>query len=179
VERAVREAEFSEYFRSRAAHLRRLAYALCGDWHTAEDLTQSTFVALYRRWGTVREATADAYARRTLVNTFLSHRRGRRRELVVAETPDRPSTSTGDPAMRVDIGRALAALTPQQRAVVVLRHLEDLPVSEVAEILGMAEGSVKSQTSRAVEALRRHFPAELTSARSELASPAARSRRNS
>jgi RNA polymerase sigma-70 factor (sigma-E family) len=161
VERAVREAEFSEYFRARVAALRRLAYALCGDWHTAEDLTQSTFVALYRTWGTVREATIDAYARRTLVNAFLSHRRGRRRESVVAETPERPFMGTGDPAMRIDLGRALAALTPQQRAVVVLRHLEDLSVSEVAEILGMAEGSVKSQTSRAVDALRRYLPAEM------------------
>src|SRR5512138_2363420 len=86
-----RDAGFAEYFTARATVLRRLAYALCGDWHGAEDLVQITFVKLYRHWRRVRAETADAYARRILVNTYLSHRRGLRREASVPEVPDRPA----------------------------------------------------------------------------------------
>jgi RNA polymerase sigma-70 factor (sigma-E family) len=149
------EAEFAEYFRARAVHLRRLAYALCGDWHTAEDLVSSTFVSLYRNWGRVRSETVDAYSRRILVNAYLSHRRDRGREHVVAQTPDRAAPGPADSGARVDLGRALAALPPRQRAAVVLRHLEDLSVAEVADLLDVSEGTVKSQTARGVQALRR------------------------
>ncbi|HLT10647.1 MAG TPA: sigma-70 family RNA polymerase sigma factor, partial [Micromonosporaceae bacterium] len=97
--------------------------------------------------------SVDAYVRRILVNTYLSHRRDRRRE-VVTEPPDGPA-SVSDADSRLDIGRALAALPAGQRAMVVLRYLEDLPVREVAMIMGTAEGTVKSQTARGVEAMRR------------------------
>lgn len=147
------DADFADYFRGRVVPMRRLAYALCGDWHTAEDLVQTAFVALYRNWGGIRPESLDAYARRVLVNTFLSHRRNRRRESVTASLPEAPVIGA-DPGARIDLGRALAELPPRQRAAVVLRHIEDLPVSEVADILGMAEGTVKSQTARGVEALR-------------------------
>jgi DNA-directed RNA polymerase specialized sigma24 family protein len=74
------ESEFTDYFTARMERLRALAFALCGDWHTADDLIQTTFVKLYRRWPRIRSQSVDAYARRTLVNTFLSGRRsGRRR----------------------------------------------------------------------------------------------------
>jgi RNA polymerase sigma-70 factor (sigma-E family) len=148
------DSEFTAYFTARAAALRRLAFVLCGDWHTADDLVQQTFVKLYRRWRTVERGSVDPYTRRILVNTFLSHRRDRRRETVVAEVPDWPDAER-DPGSRADIARALRSLSPQHRAVVVLRHLEDLSVAEVAEILGLAEGTVKSQTARGVDALRR------------------------
>lgn len=147
------EADFAEYFTAHVAALRRLAYALCGDWHAAEDLTQTAFVKLYRHWRRVQRESVDAYVRRILVNTYLSHRRDRRRE-VVTEPPDGPA-SVSDADNRLDIGRALALLPAGQRAMVVLRYLEDLPVREVAMIMGTAEGTVKSQTARGVEALRR------------------------
>ncbi|XVU29875.1 sigma factor [Actinoplanes sp. CA-054009] len=70
--RADWEEQFVEYFRARAQALRRLAYSLCGDWHTAEDLVQVTFVRLYRRWTGLRGETVDAYARRVLVNGALT-----------------------------------------------------------------------------------------------------------
>ena len=146
------DADFAAYFAGRVSSVRRLAYALCGDWHLADDLTQTTFVKMYPRWRRIRGAAVDAYARRVLVNTYLSHLRRSRRETVVADVPDRPGpdvTRSDD-----DLGRALRRLPAQQRAVVVLRHLEDLSVAEVADLLGVAEGTVKSQSARGLAAMR-------------------------
>ena len=148
------EADFAEFFAARASSLRRLAYALCGDWHTAEDIVQGAFVRLYRQWRRVRPETADAYIRRSVVNAYMSHRRDRRREWVSSAPPDRPAPPGPDAAARLDLDRALATLPKQQRVMVVLRHLEDLPVSEVALLLGVAEGTVKSQTAKALKRLK-------------------------
>jgi RNA polymerase sigma-70 factor (sigma-E family) len=150
---ADREIQFAEYFTARAGWLRRLAYGLCGDWHTAEDLAQTTLVRLYRGWARIHLESVDAYARRTLVNAFLSHRRYRRRESIVTHPPDRPFHGA-DVAQRVTLREALATLAPRQRAVVVLRYLEDLPVAEVAELLDVAEGTIKSQCARGLQTLR-------------------------
>jgi RNA polymerase sigma-70 factor (sigma-E family) len=149
------ELEFGDYFAARVVPLRRLAYALCGDWHLAEDLVQITFVKLYRHWRRIRAETVDAYARRTLVNTFLSDRRGRRMERVLNDLPDRSGYEPTDLAQGIDLRRCLARLSPQQRAMVVLRYLEDLSVADVAAVLGVAEGTVKSQTARGIQSLRR------------------------
>jgi RNA polymerase sigma-70 factor (sigma-E family) len=147
------DQEFADYFAARSLSLRRLAFALSGDWFLADDLVQHTFMQLYRHWRRLRGETLDAYSRRTLVNAFLSHRRRHRREQVVAEPPDwvtqEMDLSGGD-----DIAAALAALPPRQRALVVLRHLEDMSVADAAELLGITEGTVKSQTARALDKLR-------------------------
>ena len=147
------EDQFVEYFRVRAQPLRRLAYSLCGDWHTAEDLVQLTFVRLYRRWPRIRAESVDAYARQVVVNAFLTHRRSRRRESLMADPPER-ATGGVDPTELLTVRRALADLAPRQRAAVVLRYLEDLPVAEVATLLGITEGTVKSQTARAIQSMR-------------------------
>ncbi|MFJ7210025.1 SigE family RNA polymerase sigma factor [Amycolatopsis sp. NPDC098790] len=125
-----------------------------GAWHEAEDLVQAMFVQLYRRWRRVRPDTADAYARRILLNLFLAGRRRSGREYVTAVVPDTESPPGRDTPLRLDVERALSELTPRQRAMVVLRFLENLPVAEVASLLGIAEGTVKSQTARGVGALR-------------------------
>ena len=151
--RADWEDQFVEYFCARAQPLRRLGYALCGDWHTAEDLVQLTFVRLYRRWPSIRDETVDAYARQVLVNAFLTHRRARRRESLMADPPERAAGGV-DPTDGLAVRRALADLAPRQRAAVVLRYLEDLPVAEVATLLGITEGTVKSQTARAIQSMR-------------------------
>ncbi|MFC7533566.1 SigE family RNA polymerase sigma factor [Actinoplanes sp. GCM10030250] len=158
VVRADWEDQFVEYFRVRAHPLRRLAYSLCGDWHTAEDLVQLTFVRLYRRWPSIRDESVDAYARQIVVNAFLTHRRARRRESLMADPPERPAGGD-DPAESLAVRRALADLAPRQRAAVVLRYLEDLPVAEVAALLGISEGTVKSQTARAIQSMRGAFGA--------------------
>jgi RNA polymerase sigma-70 factor (sigma-E family) len=147
------EADYSAYFTARAVALRRLAYGLCGDWHLAEDLVQATFVKLYRHWNRAQADTLDAYVRKILVNTFLSHRRSRRHEQVMPDVPDRPAR-TGDVPALLDLSAALARLPRQQRAVLVLRYLEQLSVAETADALGVAEGTVKSQTARGLDALR-------------------------
>lgn len=154
--RADWEDQFVEYFCARAQPLRRLAYGLCGDWHTAEDLVQLTFVRLYRRWPGIRDDSVDAYARRVLVNAFLTHRRARRRESLMADPPER-AAGGADPTDGLAVHRALADLAPRQRAAVVLRYLEDLPVAEVAALLEISEGTVKSQTARAIQSMRGAF----------------------
>ncbi|WP_433266439.1 SigE family RNA polymerase sigma factor [Actinosynnema sp. CS-041913] len=153
------EQEFAEYFAARREAVRRTAFLLCGDWHRADDLAQTAFVALHRRWRKVRDKQAlDAYVRRTLVRAVIDEsRRPWRRERFVDEVPETPSND-GEIADSVATREALVAglkrVPPRQRAVLVLRFLEGLDVSAAAEALGCSEGTVKSQTSRGLEALR-------------------------
>lgn len=148
------DAEFASYFAGRVSAVRRLAYALCGDWHTADDLVQITFVKVYPRWRRVRGDAIDAYVRKVLVNSYLTHLRKHRRETVVAEPPEKAVPASQESPASEELGEALRRLPGQQRAVVVLRHLEDLPVAEVAALLRIAEGTVKSQSARGIAALR-------------------------
>ncbi|WP_158847158.1 SigE family RNA polymerase sigma factor [Saccharothrix deserti] len=153
------EQEFAEYFVARREAVRRTAFLLCGDWHRADDLAQTAFVALHRRWRKVRDKQAlDAYVRRTLVRAVIDEsRRPWRRERFVDEVPETPS-GDGEIADSVATREALVAglrrVPPRQRAVLVLRFLEGLDVAAAAEALGCSEGTVKSQTSRGLEALR-------------------------
>jgi RNA polymerase sigma factor (sigma-70 family) len=126
--RAGRDSEVVEYFTARGHWLRRIAYGLCGDWHTADDLVQATFIRLYRQWDRVRHDSLDAYARRVLVNRFLTLRSSGRRESVTDRPPDLPDRGT-DLARRIAVHQALAALAPRQRAVVVLREALGDPAS--------------------------------------------------
>jgi RNA polymerase sigma-70 factor (sigma-E family) len=162
------ESQFVEYFTARHGALRRLAFGLCGDWHAADDAVAHTFTQLYRHWPRVRPESKDAYARQILVNALRSHRHRRRGEVLTTELPDSAMPEV-DAGGRLDLHRALARLPRRQREMVVLRYLEDLPVCEVAVILRVAEGTVKSQTARGIEALRR-----LLDARTEEAHVAAR-----
>lgn len=150
-----RDREFSEFFAARGPALRRTAYLIVRDWHLAEDVTQQAFAKLYVAWPRVRTETRDAYARKAVVNTALSQAR-RRSERPVAELPDAPAPPAEDPAL--DIAHALGLLPERQRAIVALRFLDDQPIAEVARILGVAEGTVKSQTARALDTLRTHLP---------------------
>jgi RNA polymerase sigma-70 factor (sigma-E family) len=145
---------FAAYFADRVAGLRRSAYLLTGNWHDAEDVAQAAFVRLYGVWPRVRRDTADAYLRKVMVNVFLSSRRGQpARERPVPDLPELPvAAPVADD--RLALRQALASLTPHQRAVVVLRFWDGLSVSEAAAALGVSEGTVKSQTHRAVLAMR-------------------------
>ena len=149
--RKAEEERFHEFVAARMDRWRRSAFLLCRDWHTADDLVQLTFVKLYPQWRRVRDGSVDAYVRRILVNTYLSHVRKHRREKVVAEVPETPAPEADS---HEGLSQALRRLPPQQRAVVVLRHLEDLSIADVAEVLHLAEGTVKSQSARGVAALR-------------------------
>jgi len=156
------EQEFAEYFTARRDAVRRTAFLLCGDWHRADDLAQTAFVALHRRWRKIRDRQAlDAYVRRTLVRAVIDEsRRPWRRERFVDAVPE-----DGDPALgRDSLGDGVATrqalldglrrVPPRQRAVLVLRFLEGLDVAGTAAVLGCTEGTVKSQTARGLDALR-------------------------
>ncbi|MDQ1706019.1 MAG: hypothetical protein QOF18_2385 [Frankiaceae bacterium] len=152
----VTDADFAALFVGRAAALRRTAYLLCGDWHRAEDLTQTAFAKLFAAWPRLRDpGAAESYLRRTLTHAYLDDsKRLWRREQATATMPEvagQPS-STDD---RIVLLAALAQVPPRQRACLVLRFFDDLSVEATAEVLSCSAGTVKSNTARGLEALRR------------------------
>jgi RNA polymerase sigma-70 factor (sigma-E family) len=154
------DEDFARYVRARQHRLLRAAYLVCGDAHLAEDLLQAAFAKLAGRWEKVRGENPDAYVRKTLYRDAVSSWRRTRREsltsLPLLEVPVQDQSSqTGQ---RVDLERALAELTPKQRAVVVLRFFEDRSEVESAEALGVSVGTVKSQTHTALARLRTLLP---------------------
>jgi RNA polymerase sigma-70 factor (sigma-E family) len=162
------EADFRSYAVSRMRDLRRTAFLLCGDWHHADDVTQTVLTKLYVNWSKVqRRERVDAYVRTMLVRaTFARGRRfSWRREVSSAELPE---TTVVDqpPEDRMVLVDALARVPPRQRAVLVLRFWEDLDVAETARVLGCSEGTVKSQTARGLATLRNVLPDSVLEGRS-------------
>ena len=149
------EEDFVEFAEASTARLRRTAFLLCGDWHTAEDLVQTALTKVFLSWRTIRRRDAvQAYATRTLVNAYLADKRLKRpREYLTGVLPERPVESPG-PETRMVMLDALASLPPRGRAVVVLRYWADLSVEQVAAVLGCSAGNVKSQSARALAKLR-------------------------
>ena len=152
------EQEYVEFTAARLPAMRKLAYLLCGDPHRAEDLVQQTFVKLYTSWRRARAVEhLDGYVRAMLVRAFLNERRrpwATRVQLTDA-VPERAVGHQPDVEGRTVLRAALNRLPPRQRAVLVLRFLCDLPIADVAELLGCSPGTVKSQTSHGLAALRR------------------------
>ena len=146
--------EFAEFARVMSPRLRRTAFLLCGDWHTAEDLAR-TLAKVFVSWRRIRRQDAvHAYANRTLVNAYLAHRRLKRTgELVTGWFPERPAQDPA-PETKMMVLDALATLPPRSRAVVVLRYWADLSVDQAAAVLGCSPGNVKSQSARALDKLR-------------------------
>lgn len=152
---AKRESEFVAFYVGRRHALRRTAYLIVQDWHIAEDLVQQSMVRLYAAWPRVRRESAEAYARRAVVNECLSHLR-RRRDIPVDRVPDTAEGPWDETPL--DVGAALALLPPRQRAIIALRFLDDVSVADVAQALAVTEGTVKSQTAKALNTLRVHLP---------------------
>jgi RNA polymerase sigma-70 factor (sigma-E family) len=136
--------------------MRSTAYLLCGDWHHAEDIVQTAFTKLYLAWNRVaRHEVLDAYMRRIVVRCYLDERRrGWRRERASGTLPDTAEAAPVDPDARILLLRALSAVPPRQRAVLVLRYWEDLDIAATARVLDCSTGTVKSQTNRGLAALR-------------------------
>ncbi|MGP2437384.1 SigE family RNA polymerase sigma factor [Streptomyces sp. JW3] len=153
---AVREREFREFAEARQAQLRRSAYLLCGDWHQAQDLTQTTLMKLYAAWSRVRrDGNVDAYARTILTRAFIDQqRRGGWREESVGEPPDLTPAVPAAPELRLMMQEALMELSPRYRAVLVLRFWEDWTVEQTAQALRVSPGTVKSQSARGLTRLR-------------------------
>lgn len=153
----VDEDEYRQFVAARLEQLRRTAYLLCRDWHTADDLVSITLGKLYRAWRRVREAeNVDAYVRAVLTRVWLDEcRRPWRRERSTDEVPDFPTPGTEPSVGDRELLLALLGKLPERRrAVLVLRYYCDLSVEETAQILGITTGTVKSQSARALEALR-------------------------
>jgi RNA polymerase sigma-70 factor (sigma-E family) len=154
--RASREAEYTEYVQARLAWLRRTAYLLCQDWQGADDLVQAAITRLYTHWGKARDANSiDAYTRTILVRLFIQERRTpwARRVILASDHLDQPM-AVPDHDARLDVRAALSSLPPRQRATLVLRFYNDLSVEQVAEVLGVSSGTIKSQTSKGLATLR-------------------------
>lgn len=154
--RADREAAYTTFVTARRDHYRRVAYALCGDWHRADDLVQAALVKLYVAWPKVRRTgSEDAYLRTILVRVSIDeHRRPWRRESATDTLPDRAARPALPVEERSALLDALHALPAQQRAAVLLRHWLGLSVQETAREMRISEGTVKSHTSRGIAALR-------------------------
>ncbi|WP_034267565.1 SigE family RNA polymerase sigma factor [Actinospica robiniae] len=155
------DEDFAAFARERQQQLYRTAYLLCGNRDRAQDLVQSTLVALLKSWNRVRDAdNPDGYVHTALVRTFLSERRRLRREAEIHTLASSRSAAHHAPAhdattdLRLTILQALRQLPPKPRAMVILRYWEDLTIEQTAAALGCSEGNVKSQCSRSLEKLR-------------------------
>ena len=149
------EDEFVQFAEAVAPRLRRTAFLLCGDWHTAEDLAQTTLAKVFASWRRIRRRDAvNAYAMRTLLNTYLADSRKKRPAEVLTGRLPEPLVPAPSPELRMAVLEALAMLPPKARAVVVLRYWADQSIEETATLLGCSPGNVKSQSARALDKLR-------------------------
>ncbi len=155
------DAEFAAWMAARQGALARTAYLLTGSQSAADDLLQATLTKIYLAWPRIADRQhVDAYARRALVNEHRSTwRKASRRQEVLAETPpersEQPPEYDGE---REAVWQLVQGLPPRQRAVIVLRYYEDLSEAQIADLLGISTGTVKSQASRALAALRDRVP---------------------
>ena len=148
---------FRDYVTARSGSLLRMAYLLTRNLADAEDLVQAALAKTYQAWDRIEDRNAlDGYVRRAMVNTHISWwRRRRLEEYPTDEVPDRAvADHAADSELSDPVQRALDRLPSRMRAAVVLRYCEDMSEAEVAEALGISQGTVKSTVSRAVAKLR-------------------------
>jgi RNA polymerase sigma-70 factor (sigma-E family) len=148
---------FREYVAARSRSLLRTAYLLTGNIPDAEDLVQSALAKTYQAWDRIEDRAAlDGYVRRAMVNTHISWWRRRRvEEFPTDEVPDQVvADPSGNSDLQDTLRRAIDRLPQRMRAAVMLRYYEDMTEAEVADVLGVSLGTVKSTVSRAVAKLR-------------------------
>lgn len=156
------EREFREFVAERSPALLRTAYLLTGDVHHAQDLLQTALIASARRWARIRDREQpEGYVRQALYRHQINwwRARARRPEVLAAAPPERPADRdhTTETVQRHALIEVLRRLPPRQRAVVVLRYYEDRPEAEVAQLLGISVGTVRSQASKALVKLRTYY----------------------
>jgi RNA polymerase sigma-70 factor (sigma-E family) len=148
---------FEEFVRSRSAALVRYGYVLTGNAHDAADLAQEALARLGSAWSRVRRRDdPEGYVRITMARLHISRWRRLRRERLVGEVPDRGYADPGLDGAEIDteLWRALAGLPRRQRAVLVLRYYEQRSDEEIAGLLGISRGTVRSQAARGLDKLR-------------------------
>jgi len=150
------EQEFHEYVSARLDRWRRSAYLMCQDWHTADDIVSVAVGRLYEHWPRARQAdNIDAYAQRILTRAWLNEaRRPWRRERPHEAPLEHGTVDVPEVVDRESLADLLRSLAPRQRAVIVLRFYLDYSIEETAAILGISQGTVKSQSARGLAALR-------------------------
>ena len=156
------DQDFTEFVAARWASLYRLAYLLAGSPTGAEDLLQTTLEKTYMNWSRIGPMElAEAYGRRMLATTMVSsRRRAWIGERPWGELPDVAEDSAEVPVLdRSLLWPLVCALPARQRAVIVLRYYEDLTEAQIADALGCAPGTVKSQSSAAIATIRRAMAA--------------------
>lgn len=151
------DSEFIEWVAGQQRQLLRTAYLLCGDVHRAQDLVQEALIKVALRWPRLRSGNPAAYARQIIVRDNISWWRRHRHELSTAHADEVRSVSS-DPETALVVRRALDRLTARQRAVLVLRHFDDLTERETADVLGVNVGTVKSTNATALARLREGAP---------------------
>jgi RNA polymerase sigma-70 factor (sigma-E family) len=152
-----RDEQFRAYvLANRSGLVRTATFLASGDRYQAEDLVQTALMRVYVAWPRVRTETVDAYARKAMLNALIDDRRRpfSRHERTQSHIPDVAFEDGATTETEAAVFRALAELPPRMRAAVVLRHLCELSVSETAAALCCSEGTVKSQTARALTQLR-------------------------
>jgi hypothetical protein len=153
--------EFIEFATGASPRLRRTAFLLCGNWHTAEDLAQTTLAKMYASWRRIRaHEHVYAYANRTLVNSYLADRhRLRARELLAGWLPERPAEPQ-TPELRIEVLNALVTLPPKARVVVLMRYWADMSVTAGRPIevgsRGHGDDPERRDRLRGQRKLRRH-----------------------
>lgn len=154
------ERRFREFVGARSKALLQTAYLLTGDWEHSRDLVQSALAGLARKWGQLADPEyAEAYTRKAIYHAHVDRTRrlSWRRERTTATVPE-TAAERSDPAdlvaVRRDVMAALRQLPAGQRAVVVLRYFEDRTDQDIAEVLGISPGTVRSQHHKALKALR-------------------------
>jgi RNA polymerase sigma-70 factor (sigma-E family) len=151
------EREYVEYVAGRLPLLHRTAYMLCGDGHRADDIVQATLTALYLNWKKASSAeNLDGFVHRILVRRYIDERRLRWSRVQLGSVPQEVSFAGAEHGIgdRDELITALRSLPKGQRAVVVLRFLNDLSVEATAEALNCSVGNVKSQCARGLATLR-------------------------
>ncbi len=149
-------ADFAEFVDEALPALLRFGYVLTGSAQEAEDLVQDALAKSLRRWSRVRADNPVAYTRRVMINTHVTRWRRWGARVRLGEVPEAATDDTG--LQRGEdwdvLRRALARLPSRQRAVLVLRYLEDLPDAAIAALLGCSPGTVRSYAARGLAALR-------------------------
>lgn len=148
---------FEAFVAARAQALLRYGYVLTGNPHDAADLLQEGLMRLRAAWPrVVDKRNPEGYVRTTMTRQHISIWRRRRRERLVGAVPDREYTDAALSRVEGDSGlwEALSTLPRRQRAVLVLRYYESLTDAEIAQVLGISHGTVRSQASRALDKLR-------------------------
>ena len=146
--------EFVAFVQQSGSRLCDTAFWLCRDWSLAQDLTQASLIKVYLSWHRISQDDPYWYSKKVLLRTYLDHKRRRSSAEVQTDVvPDRP-TVADSPELRLTLLDALGQLSPRDRAIIVLRYWEDHSVQTVAELLGLTQGVVKTQSMRALATLR-------------------------